>query len=113
MTKTNSNFWWQYYSENVIRDFNRELDTGHAKIKTFPVANSKEFSHYVLPSWEDGNLDVAILHFGVSHKLQNRNCSKVVDDLILSLKKAATKCMSFGVSKVRVYGIVFNKRVAN
>ena len=33
-----------------MRDFNRELDTGHAKIKTFPVANSKEFSHYVLPS---------------------------------------------------------------
>ena len=94
-----------------MRDFNRELDTGHAKIKTFPVANSKEFSHYVLPSWEDGN--VAILHFGVSRKLQNRNCSKVVDDLILSLKKAATKCMSFGVSKVRVYGIVFNKGVAN
>lgn len=83
-----------------MRDFNRELYTGHAKIKTCPGADSKEFSHYVSPILEDGNFDVAILHFGMNDLLQNRNRSKVVDDLILSFKKTATKCMSFRVSKV-------------
>ena len=96
-----------------VRDFNRELDTGHAKIRTFPGAISKEFPHYVTPALEDGNFDIAILHFGVNDLLQNRNQSKAVDELIINLKKTATKCMSFGVSKVIVSGIVFNKKVAN
>ena len=30
-----------------VRDFNRDLNTGHAKIRTFPGAISKEFPHYV------------------------------------------------------------------
>ena len=36
-----------------------------------------------------------------------------MDKLILSLKKTSTKYISFGVSKVIVSSIVFNKRVAN
>ena len=90
-----------------VCDFNRELDTGHAKIITFPRAISREFPHCVTPTLEDGNFDIAILHFGVNDLLQNRN------ELILTWKKTATKCMLFGVRKVIVLGIVFNKRVAN
>ena len=48
------------------RDFNRELDTGRAKIRTLLGAISKEFQHYVTPTLEDGNFDIAILHFGVN-----------------------------------------------
>ena len=36
-----------------------------------------------------------------------------MDELILNLKKTATKCMSFGVGKVIMSGIAFNKRVGN
>ena len=36
-----------------------------------------------------------------------------MDEIVLNLKQTATKCMSFGVSKVIISGIVFNKRVAN
>ena len=96
-----------------VRDFNSELDTGHAKIRTFPGAISKEFPHYVTPTLEDGNFDRAILHFGVNDLLRNKNQSKAVDELIINLKKTATKCMSFGVSQVIVSGIVYNKKVAN
>ena len=45
--------------------------------------------------------------------LQNRNQSKAVGELIINLEKTATKCMSFRVSKVKVSGIVFNKKVGN
>ena len=96
-----------------MRDFNRELNTGHAKIRTFPGAISKEFPHYLTPALEDGNFDIAILHFGVNDLLRNRNQSEAVDELILNMKKTATKCISFGVRKVIVSCIVFNKRVAN
>ena len=96
-----------------VRDFNSELDTGHAKIRTFPGAISKEFPHYVTPTLEGGNFDIAILHFGVNDLLRNKHQSKAVDELIIYLKKTATKCMSFGVSQVIVSGIVYNKKVAN
>ena len=33
-----------------VGDFNRELNAGHAKIRTFPVAILKEFPHYVTPT---------------------------------------------------------------
>ena len=69
--------------------------------------------HYVTPTLEDGNFDIAILHFGLNDLLRNKNQSKAVDELIINLKKTATKCMSFGVSQVIVSGIVYNKKVAN
>ena len=56
-------------------DFSKKLDAGHAKIKTFPGANSKEFPHYVTPTLEDGNFDAAILDFSVKDLLQNGNWS--------------------------------------
>ena len=54
-------------------DFSKKLDAGHAKIKTFPGANSKEFLHYVTPTLEDGNFDAAILDFSVKDLSQNGN----------------------------------------
>ena len=83
-----------------VRAFNSELDTGHTKIRTFPGAISKEFPHYVTPTLEDGNFDIAILHFGVNDLLQNRNQSKAVDELIINLKTTATKCMSLELAKL-------------
>ena len=70
-----------------VKDFSRQLDTDHAKIRTFPDAYSKEFPHYVTPTLEDGNFDMAILNFVMNDLLQNRNQSKAVDELILNLKK--------------------------
>ena len=54
-----------------------------------------------------------MLHFGVNNLQRNRNQSEAVNELILNPKKTATKCISFGVRKVIVSGIVFNKRVSN
>ena len=56
-----------------VGGFNRELGTGHAKIKTFLGANSKESPHYNTPTLEDGNFDEAILHFGVNDLLGDIN----------------------------------------
>ena len=94
-----------------VRDFNRELNTGNARIRTFPVAFSKEFPHYITPTLEDGNFDIAILHFGVNDLLRNRTQSEAVYELIINLEKTATKCISCGVRKVIASSIVCNKRV--
>lgn len=52
-----------------VGGFSRELGTGHAKIKTFLGANSKESPHYNTPTLEDDNFDEAILHFSVNDLL--------------------------------------------
>ena len=64
---------------SLDRDFNRELNTDYAKIRTFPGTTSKEFPHYVTPTLEEGDFDIAILHFGVNDTLQNRNRSEAQD----------------------------------
>ena len=66
------------------------------------------FAHSALDA---GNFEVAISDFGLNDRLQNRNRSKAMDELILSLKKTTTK--AFGVSQVMTSGIVFNKWIAN
>lgn len=91
-----------------VRNFNKELDTDHVKIKIFP---GEEFPHYVTPTLEDGNFDVAILDFELNYVLQS--FSKAADDLILKLKKTTKKCMSFGVIKIIALDMVFNTRVDN
>ena len=73
-------------------------------------AVSKEFHHYITPTLEDGNFDIAVLHFALNDLLCNRNQSETVDELILNPEKSATKCSSFGVGKVIVSSIVYNKR---
>ena len=50
----------------LYQNFDRELNAGHVKIKTFPSANSREFSQYFTPTLEDSNFDAVIL-------LRNRN----------------------------------------
>ena len=49
--------------------------------------------------------------FGVNNISQPRNCSKVLYELMVNLKKTATKCISFKVSKVLVLGIAFSMTI--
>ena len=83
-----------------MRDFNSELDNGPAKSRTFPGAISKEFPHYVTPTLEDGNFDIAILHFGVNDLLRNKNQLKAVDELIINLEKTVLYRVLFIIKKL-------------
>ena len=75
----------------LLAGFQWKVRYSHAKIRAFPGAILKEFSHYVTPKLEDVKFNIAILHFGVNDLLQNRNRSKAMDELIFNLKKTATK----------------------
>ena len=95
-----------------VREFNNEIKNGYAKFKTFLRSGSREILHYVNPTLESGNYDSAVLHFGVNdllHKALSK--SDTVGNLIENIRKAADKCMSYGVSKAFVSAIVRNKRI--
>ena len=95
-----------------VREFNNEIKNSYAKFKTFPRSDSREILHYVNPTLESGNYDSAVLHFGVNdllHKALSK--SDTVGNLIENIRKAADKCMPYGVSNVFVSAIVRNKRI--
>ena len=95
-----------------VREFNNEIKNSYAKFKTFPSSDSREILHYVNPTLESGNYDSAVLHFGVNdllHKALSK--SDTVGNLIENIRKAADKCMPYGVSNVFVSAIVRNKRI--
>ena len=57
---------------------------------------------------KDRTYNTAIIHVGVNDFLNNKNTNKV-DELVNNLKSTAIKCISNGIAKVVVSGIVINK----
>ena len=81
-------------------------------LKSFPRASSKKLLHYVDPTLKDGIYNTAIIHVGVNDFLNNKNTNKV-DELVNNLKSTAIKCISNGIAKVVVSGIVINNRMSD
>ena len=79
---------------------------------SFPGATSKELLHYVDPTLRDGIYNTAIIHVGVNDLLNNKNTNKV-DELVTILKSTAIKCISNGIAKVVVSGIVINNKMSD
>ena len=95
-----------------IHEFNSLVKKGYAKMKSFPGATSKELLHYVDPTLKDGIYNTAIIHVGVNDLLNNKNTNKV-DELVNNLKSTTIKCISNGIAKVVVSGIVINNRMSD
>ena len=68
--------------------------------------------HYVDPTLKDGIYNTATIHVGVNDLLNNKNTNKV-DELVNNLKSAAIKCISNGIAKVVVSGIVINNKMSD
>ena len=93
-----------------VREFNNEIKNSYAKFKSFPDSHCRKILHYVNPTLESGNYDLAALHFGSNDLLQKAlSKSDTAENLIENIRKAAVKFMSHGVSKVFVSAIVRSK----
>ena len=90
-----------------IHVFNSLVKKGYAKMKSFPGATSKELLHYVDATVKDRIYNTAIIYVGVNDLLNNKNTNKV-GKLVNNLKSTAIKCISNGIAKVVVSGIVIN-----
>ena len=90
-------------------EFNKHINRGSAKFKTFPGLKSNELLHYIEPTLQEETYDAAIIHVGVNDMI-NGNQEKI-DALIQNLQNLANKCVSYGVKKVFISGITFTKRI--
>ena len=64
------------------------------------------------PTLKDRIYNTAIIHVGVNDFLNNKNTNKV-DELANNLKSTAIKCISNGIAKVVVPGIVINNKMSD
>ena len=90
--------------------FNRALRNRRAKMLNFPGASSNEILHYIDVHLKEKLIDTVIIHVGVNDLL-NGNSQLKVNQLIENIKKITEKCVSFGVKKIYVSGLVFTRRV--
>ena len=90
--------------------FNRTLRNCRAKILNFPGASSNEILHYIDVYLKEKLIDTVIIHVGVNDLL-NENSQLKINQLIENIKKITQECVSFGVKKIYVSGLVFTTRV--
>ena len=91
-------------------EFDRALRNHRAKMLNFPGASSSEILHYIDVHLKEKLIDTIIVHVGVNDRL-NENSQLKINQLIGNIKKITQKCVSFGVKKICVSGLVFTTRV--
>ena len=94
-----------------MNEFNRHVQRGFAKMKSFPGATSKEMLHYIEPTLKEGSFDTAIIHVGINDILKDKSENEM-NELYQNLKKIGVKCHSYGVKEVHISGIVINNKMA-
>ena len=71
-----------------MREFNSYIKGGRAHIKAFQGATAKRLHHYILPTLEEENPDIVILHVGYNdsapkdNDLENINVKSVANEII-------------------------------
>ena len=61
---------------------------------------------------KDGMYNTAIIHGGLNDLLNNTNTNKV-DELVKNLENTAIQCISNGIAKFVVSGIVINDKMSD
>ena len=64
------------------------------------------------PTLKDRTYNTAIIHVGVNDFLNNKNTNKV-DESVNNLMSTTIKCISNGIAKVVVSGIVINNKMSD
>ena len=75
----------------------------------FPGASFNEILHYINVHLKEKLIDTITIHVGVNDLLNGNNLLKV-NQLIENIKKITKKCVSFGVKKIYVSGLVITRR---
>ena len=86
-------------------DFNKQLRSGKAFFKTFSGANTKQLSHYIIPSLVDNKPDKVIIHVGTNDVLNGANDTELANSII----KIGMICKQHGVNDVFISSILVKK----
>ena len=82
-----------------------------ARFKYFPCALSRDILHYVNPTLEESEFDVAIIHIGINDLL---NCGSNIDqinNILRNTEHIVYKCRQYGVKIIFLSGLTITNRL--
>ena len=90
-----------------IKQMNKRIRNGNARIHSFPGATSHQLLHY-LDVHLDKYTDTVVIHIGINDIL---NSASNVNGLLSNIKDMIKKCRNFGVKHIFISGFVYTKRI--
>ena len=92
-----------------MKELNRHVHSGNAKMYCFPGATSTQLLHY-LDINLDNTTDTVILHIGINDLLQGMT-DNIINNLMNNIEQMVEKCRSFGIKRVFLSGITVTMRI--
>ena len=95
-----------------IKEFNRYIKYGYARIKSFPGTTINQLNNYYsIPTLKEEKPEIVILHVGINDLLSNRENNTPEDKIAEEIINIGRKCKDHGVETVFISGITFCKNV--
>ena len=88
-----------------MREFNRNLCSGHAYRKQFPGSTSHEIAHYIIPTLINDKPDMIVIHAG-TNDLRNTRKEEIVD----SIMNIVGTYQKYGVTNIYVSSLIFREQ---
>ena len=92
-----------------MRDFNKFVRVGKAKLQYFPCATSNQLLHYLDINLQDNKTESVIFYVGINDVLQNSTETNI-NSFSNNVQEMAEKCRSSNVNNVFISGVVYAER---
>ena len=93
------------YNRKTKYNINRSLNNGSARFKYFPGGTSKDLLHYVHLTLQDNLFEVAVIHIGINHFVNNKKILNT-DHMLENVKKFRRKFKMYDIRKVLISGLL-------
>ena len=95
-----------------IKEFNRYVKNGNARIKSFPGTTIQQLNNYYsIPTLKEEKPEIVILHVGINDLLSSRDNITPEEEIATEIMKIGITCKNHGVETVFISGITFCKNV--
>ena len=91
-----------------MRDFNKFVSVGKAKLQYFPCATSNQLSHYLDINLQDNKTESVIFYVRIND-VQNSTETNI-NSFSNNVQEMAKKCRSSNVNNVFISGVVYAER---
>ena len=92
-----------------MRDFNKFVRVGKAKLQYFPCATSNQLLHYLDINLQDNKTESAIFYVGINDVWQNSTETNI-NSFSNNVQEMAEKCRSSNVNNFFISGVAYAER---
>ena len=98
-------------SVDIIKIFNQKIEDRKARSKYFPCALSRDILHYINPTLEESEFNVAIIHVGINDLLNCESDIDQINNILSNIEHIVYKCRQYGVKVIFLSGLTITNRL--